>query len=156
MKGAIRSLILSIATLFLVGWAITSLYDTYMQFAEITKKPEPPWEITLNLIPLAALVLFGTIFTIAFFAKKQKGEKPISFWLYPFNFKEEDEREKMISGEACRKAFISTWFTAPMIAASFAVYPLIQTAFPYYPILMVLLIPLVQIVVYYIGIRKIL
>ncbi|AGK54793.1 hypothetical protein [Bacillus sp. 1NLA3E] len=156
MKRAVSTLILSLASLFFIGWATTSLYNANIQFAKIMKYPEPPWEISMNAIPLFSLLTFGLILTVVYLVIKQKKKKPISFWLFPLQFSEDDEREKMISGEACRKAFISTWYSAPIIAILLSIYPLIQTAFPYFPILMVMIIPAVQIVVYFIAIRKIL
>lgn len=155
MKRAVSTLILSILSLFFVGWATTALYDTNIQFAKITKNPEPPWEISVNTIPLFSLLLFSIILTGLYVVMKRKRKNPISYWLFPFQFSEDDEREKMISGDACRKAFISTWYAAPVIAILLSIYPLIQTTFPYYPIVMVLMIPVVQMIVYFIAIRKI-
>lgn len=155
MKRPIISLLLSIASLFLIGWATASMYDWNIQFSKITKNPEPPWEISINLSPLIFLLLFGVLSSVVYSKLKNNKKNPGSFWLFPFMFSEDDEREKIISGEACRKAFISIWFTAPIIAVSLSFYPLIQTAFPYFPIMMVMMIPMVQILVYFISIRKI-
>ena len=154
MKKPFVSMVLSLLMLVLIGFTIFSLYDFTLQFSEIVSNPEPPWESSMNVIPLFLLLIFGIIITFIAWRKKKNKEK-ISYWLFPFEFLEEDEREQQISGEACRKAFTTTWVTAPLAATLFAAYPLFQEKMTYFPIILILLIPTVQIITYYLHIRKI-
>lgn len=155
MKKETVSMLLSLVTLFITGWCIAALLQTYTELSHVIKNPEPPWEINLNLLPLFVLALY-TLTMIFVYLRKKKNNRDISFWLFPLEFSERDEREKQISGEACRKAFISTWYTAPSVAALFVFYPLIhKDIMYYYPIVLIFLIPAVQIITYYVHIRRI-
>ncbi|MBS4221132.1 MFS transporter [Bacillus sp. FJAT-49711] len=154
MKKALLSLIASLLSLVLIGWGISAIYDANLQFANIIKKPEPPWEILINTTPFIFLFIFVVIVSI-FYSRKKKKQKNITFWLYPFEFSEADERERQISGEACRKAFVSTMITAPFAAILLVFYPFIESSFSYYPIIIILMIPAIQVIVYYLNIRRI-
>ena len=57
MKKIFLSASLNIVTLFLFGWALVAFYDGYMQFADIVKDPEPPWEVSVNMLP--SIATFG-------------------------------------------------------------------------------------------------
>lgn len=149
----VYSMILSLLTLGLMGWALTSMYDAYSQFADVLKI-DPPWEITINLIPIFVFLVFSIILYIIY-KRKKKLDQSISVWLYPLQFSERDEREREISGQACRKAFISSWISAPAVAALLVFYPLFQEQFQYFPIVVVLIIPAIQIITYYVHIRRI-
>ena len=137
MKKPFISMVLSLLMLVLIGFAIFSVYDLTLQFSEIVRNPEPPWELSINVMPLFLLLIFGIIITFIY-ARKRKNKEKISYWLFPFEFSEEDEREQQISGEACRKAFTTTWVTAPLAATLFAAYPLFQEKVIYFPIILIL------------------
>lgn len=154
MRKPFITMILSLVTIGLAGWCLISLYNTLTQFSNVLTNPEPPWEITFYIIPFVLLILFGGVLSIIYTRQKKYKQKS-SLLLFPFEFSEEDEREKQISGEACRKAFISTWVTAPLAATLLVFYPLIQDRIAFYPILLILIIPVVQILTYYMYIRKI-
>ncbi|WP_062109345.1 hypothetical protein [Bacillus niameyensis] len=154
MKTPIYSMVLSLVTLALMGWALGAMYDVYVQFAEIIKDPTPPWEINFYVLPIFVFLIYSLIMFFLYRRKKKKGEK-ISIWLFPLQFSERDEREREISGEACRKAFISCWISAPIVAGLLAFYPLFEEHFHYFPILVVLIIPVIQIIAYFVNIRKI-
>ncbi|MFS0612037.1 hypothetical protein [Lederbergia ruris] len=154
MRSSILSMLLSIFTLVLFGWALTTLYDAYTQFAFIMKNPTPPWEVTFSVWPFLIIFLYGILLYFLYRYKKKKKEK-ISIWLFPLQFSERDEREREISGEACRKAFISTWISAPIVASLLVFYPLFEEQFRHFPIFIVLLIPIIQILTYFFHIRKI-
>ncbi|RST59534.1 MFS transporter [Siminovitchia terrae] len=154
MRSSIFSMILSIFTLVLIGWVLATLYDAYTQFAIIMKNPTPPWEISLSIWPFLILVLYSILLYFLYRYKKNNKEK-ISIWLFPLQFSEGDEREREISGEACRKAFISTWISVPIAASALVLYPLFAEQFRYFPIFIVLLILIIQILTYFFHIRKI-
>ncbi|MCJ7840295.1 DUF3169 family protein [Lederbergia sp. NSJ-179] len=153
MRSPVFSMVLSILTLILMGWALAALYDTYAQFAVIMNNPTPPWEVTLSIWPFLIYFLFSII--LYFIYRYKKKNKENSSWLFPLQFSERDEREREISGEACRKAFISTWISAPIAAFALVFYPLFEDQFRYFPIFIVLLIPIIQILTYFFHIRKI-
>ncbi len=154
MKKPFITMICSLVTIGLAGWCLISLYNTLVQFSGVLANPEPPWEISFYIMPFVFLILFGAILLIIYNRQKKYKQKS-SLLLFPFEFSEDDEREKQISGEACRRAFISTWVTAPIAATLCVFYPLFQERIAYYPILLILIIPTVQILTYYIHIRKI-
>lgn len=147
-------MILSLLTIGIAGWCLGSLYNTQVQFSHVLKNPEPPWEISFYIMPFIFFILFVIILLLIYIRRKKYKQKS-SFLLFPFEFSEEDEREKQVSGEACRRAFISTWVAAPIAAALLAFYPLFQEKFIHFPLLLILLIPTVQIITYYLHIRKV-
>ena len=57
MKKIFLSASLNIVTVLLFGWALVAFYDGYMQFADIMKDPEPPWEVSVNMLPLLLLLV---------------------------------------------------------------------------------------------------
>ena len=72
MKKPFVSMLLSLLMLVLIGFAIFSVYDFTLQFSEIVRNPEPPWEVTMNVIPLFLLLIFGIIITFIASAEKEK------------------------------------------------------------------------------------
>ncbi|GIN70914.1 hypothetical protein J14TS2_13890 [Bacillus sp. J14TS2] len=154
MKQSILFMILSLLNLFLTGWVLTALYDAYSQFAVIIKEdPALPWEVTISTWPFFFLIIYAVI--LVFFYRHKKKQNENLSWLFPMQFSEKDERERAISGEAFRKAYIATWVSAPIAAAALVFYPLFEDQFRYFPIIIILLIPMVQIVTYFFHIRKI-
>lgn len=153
MKRLSVSLTLCVLLLVLYVSALVPLVSANVQFARIIRKNLTAWNIEVNILPVVPFLLLTLILTIAYYTLRKKRE--VSFWLYPLDMPEEDEREKAISSEACRKAFRSVWFAAPLCAGLMCFYPLFVTVFPVYPIIVVLLIPLVQIIVYFVIVKRI-
>lgn len=151
-----RNVMFSIIILALFGWGMTSLYFTQMDFADIVKNnTEPPWFVEINLIPIFAIVLIGGIITVITVPKlKRKRKTWKNVFLLPYEFEEGDEREKELTGKACRASYISMWNTFPIITALFFLYPFISDSVPYYPIILLLLYPLIQIVAYFISWKR--
>lgn len=155
VKHFTRMYWLNILIIVLSGWAFVSFYFTQMQFAEIIKDPEPPWELTINVLPILLGILIGSAVTIYYYAKQRRKKKSkLAALLLPPEFSEEDEREKMITAKACRSAYISMWLIIPLMAGIMTFYPLIKESVPYFPILAILVIPLVQLTAYYLSVRK--
>lgn len=154
-----RKVIFSIVLLILFGFCIASLYDFQMQFAEIVLNDiEPPWEITMSIVPMVLLLVIGgglSILVYRYDKKKGKydGDKQ-KWWSWtkasflPPEFEESDEREKMITAKATRAAYASMWIAAPALTALLLLYPFIAEKFPYYPIIIILLLPITQIITY--------
>lgn len=153
MKHLSVSFVLCVLLLGLYAFALVPIVSANVQFARVISKNLANWDIEINLMPSIPLLLLAIILTIAYFILRKR--RKVSFWLYPLDMPAEDEREKAISSEACRKAFRSVWFAAPICAGLLCFYPLFADVFPIYPIIVVLLIPLVQIIVYFVVVKRI-
>ncbi|MEH7238880.1 hypothetical protein [Bacillus sp. JJ1562] len=151
-----RNVMFSIVMLVLFGWGLTSMYFAQMDFADIVKNnTQPPWFIEINMLPIFATILIGGVFTVITYPKlKHKRKSWKNVFLLPSEFEEGDEREKELTGKACRASYISMWFTFPIIAALFLLFPFISDTVPYYPIILLLLYPLIQIIVYFITWKR--
>ncbi|MBD1378828.1 hypothetical protein [Metabacillus arenae] len=149
------TVLFTIVLYVLFALALISFYDAQLQFAEIVKNPEPPWFISINLMPLTVFLLIGGLISFLFFKRsKRKHKKLASIMMIPPEFEEQDEREMMITAKACRNSYITLYIAVPIIAGLMLLYPFIQDRAPYYPIIVVLLIPVVQIMSYYFSMRK--
>lgn len=96
MKRISISAILNIITVILFGWALVALYNSQMQFAKIMKNPEPPWEITVNMLPL--FLFFVICIPIAVYLIINGKRKHKNMWkvlILPSEFEESDEREQL-------------------------------------------------------------
>ncbi|WP_010677214.1 hypothetical protein [Bacillus timonensis] len=152
----VRNVMYSVISIVLLGWALSSMYDAQLDFAEIVKtNQEPPWSVELNMLPFFIALVVGIAFTAITFPKLKKKRKSWkNVFMLPVEFEEEDEREKELTGKACRASYISMWFTFPIITALFLLYPFISDSVPYYPIILLLLYPLIQIVTYFISWKR--
>ncbi len=155
MNKIVLSAILNIVLVILFAWALAALYGTQMQFAEIMKDPEPPWEISVNVLPLLLFFVICIPISVYFLVKGKRKHK--SMWkafMLPSEFEELDEREQLITAKACRSAYITVWFTVPIAAWLLIFYPIIQDTIPYYPIMILLLLPVVQMISYFYTLHK--
>ncbi len=155
MKKIFLSAMLNIVIIILFGWALAALYGAQMQFADIMKEPEPPWEISVNMLPVLLFFVISIPVSAYFIVKGKRKHK--SMWkafMLPSEFEESDERERLLTAKACRSAYISMWYAAPIAAGLLIVYPFIQDNFPYYPIVILLLIPAVQMISYHYSLHK--
>ncbi|MDD9150108.1 MULTISPECIES: hypothetical protein [unclassified Sporolactobacillus] len=147
------SFVLCFVFLIFIGLAATPLISFTGQAAEAIRTDRETLTLTVNLLPILPLLILGLIELIIYPLKRKKRKG--SFWLNPLITPSEDEREKAISAEACRKAFAATWVAAPFCAVIIAVYPFFAGAWPIFPVMIVLLIPFVQMTVYLTAVRKI-
>jgi hypothetical protein len=136
-----------------VGWFLYDFLNLNVQFSEIMKHPEPPWEATMSIGSFASCIVL--LIVSFFYYCVRKKTKNVSLLLFPFEFAEDDEREKMMTAEACKKAFVFLLFSIPIDAILMAFYPLLPNSFSFYPIAVLLLLSLVQLTVYYVSISKI-
>ncbi len=151
-----RNVLYSIISIALMGWAFSSMYYAHLDFAKIVKtNQEPPWTIEINMLPVFIAIVVGIMFAaFAFPQLKKKRKSWKSVFLLPLEFEEGDEREKELTGKACRASYISMWYTFPIITALFFLYPFISDSVPYYPIILLLLYPLIQIIAYFISWKR--
>ncbi|MFC0269974.1 hypothetical protein ACFFIX_00685 [Metabacillus herbersteinensis] len=155
MKKLLQPALLNIVTIILFGWALTAFYMAQVQFAEIIKDPEPPWEISVNIVPL--LIFFVICTPISFYLTIRNKKKHGGLWktfMLPPEFEEADEREQLITAKACRASYITMWFVTPIAAGLLLLHPFVEKWLPYYPILVILVIPLAQILSYFISLKK--
>ncbi|WKB36190.1 hypothetical protein QS257_02810 [Terrilactibacillus sp. S3-3] len=126
MKRLAFSFILCLVTLTLFALALVPIVSMNVQFARIIKNDLSAWNIEVNILPIIPLFIFCVVLTFVYFVLRKK--RKVSFWLYPLDMPAEDEREKAISSEACRKAFGTIWFAAPLCAGLMCFYPLFVDA----------------------------
>lgn len=153
MKRLIASYILCLAGITFFGLALVPIVSANGQFVRIIEDGSVNWTISLNVLLWMPLLIYSAIITIVLFRRKRK--EGLSFWLYPLILPAADEREKAISAAACRKAFTAIWIVAPVCAGLMCFYPLFTESFPYYPIMVILLIPMIQVSIYFAAVRKI-
>lgn len=155
MKKIFQPAILNIVIVILFGWVLVSFYDMQMQFAEVLKDPEPPWEITGNILPLLIFFIICTPVSIYLLIRGKRKHKSLrKAFMLPPELEEADEREQLLTAKACRSSYIAMWYVAPIAAGLLLIYPLIQETIPYYPIIILLLIPLVQMISYFYSLNK--
>lgn len=152
MLRRIFTLIIIIA---LFGWGMVSLYDVQMQFAEVLKNPEQSWEVTFDLIPIAACVIVGGALSFPFYLRARKeGRSWFKIMFLPHEFKEDDEREAAITAKATKASYSSMVIATPFVTSLLLFYPHISSQVPYYPIIVCLLLPIIQMITYGITWRK--
>lgn len=151
----VRNMVFFVLSLVVFGWGLSALYYAQMDFAEIVKDPEPPWFIEINTMPIFIAIILGGIFTfITYPALKKKRKSWKNVFMLPPEFEESDEREKEITAKACRASYVSMWHSFPFIASLLLLYPFISDSVPYYHILVILLLPLIQGISYFLSWRK--
>lgn len=155
MRKILRSYWLNVLIIVLFGWALTSFFTANEQFAEVIKKPEPPWEVEIFALPILLLMVLGAIFVILDIRVKRREGKRISSALFlPSEFVEDDERERMVTAKACRAAYMSMWVAGPFLGVSLVFYPFFKVAVPYFPVIAFMLLLLIQITAYHVSLRK--
>lgn len=146
---------MSLVIMILAAWAFTPLYSFFNQFASIVKNGEDSFYITVNLIPLLIFFVIGGGISIILYRINRKKHKGIFSSLFiPGEFSERDERERMIAARACRNVYISMGPVFGVILLLMMAYPFFSDIIPYYPILVVFIMPLAQLTIYYITVRK--
>jgi hypothetical protein len=153
LSNVIKSYLLNVVSLLCAGWFLYDFLNLNVQFSKIMKHPEPPWETTMSISSFASLIVL--LIVSFFYYRVRKKTKNVSLLLFPFEFAEEDEREKMITAEACKKAFVFLLFSFPLGATLMTFYPLLPNSFNFYPIAVILLLSLIQLTVDYVSISKI-
>ena len=150
-----QKFLFSIGSIFFFGWAMIAFYYAQMDFAQIIKNPEPPWSVTMNMTPVFAALLFGGIMTAILIKKSKKKNKSFAkLFFLPPEFEESDEREQEITAKACRASYVTMWYTFPVLTALMLIYPLISETIPYYPVIIIMLLPLVQSIAYFLSWKK--
>ena len=136
-----------------LGWLAMALWDGNEALAAMVFDGADSFYMTVPLIPLLALFIFGV--TSFILVKKYSGGK-MSFKLFmlPPEFSEQDERESFITAKACRNAYISLTYSVPAVVAFMTLQPVIGRTFPYFSLWLVMLIPIIQWLSYYTTVRR--
>jgi cbb3-type cytochrome oxidase subunit 3 len=141
--------------LILFGWAMIAFYKASIDIAEFFKNTKRGFMFELNLVPFIAFLCIGGFLTFITYRTKKKNNKALAkALLLPDEFEENDEREKQITAQACRSAYISMWYSFPFLTALLLLYPFVSEKVPYYPIIVILLFPLTQSITYLISWKK--
>ncbi|GAK13516.1 hypothetical protein [Geomicrobium sp. JCM 19039] len=138
-------LVCSFVTLFLFGWSLVAIFNFVHEFVGSIQQPSLAASASLDLMPIVLISIFAAIQFFIARAKKIPYRK--SVWL-PAEIEETDEREKTITQKASRASYVSMYYAVPLAGALITLYPLVMTTMPYFPVLIVMLIPLVQVIVY--------
>ncbi|MGB7998969.1 MAG: hypothetical protein WCF60_02605 [Anaerobacillus sp.] len=145
--------VMNVIVLGLFGWAMVTYYDAASRFQTFMNGEGESFYI--NVTPIIAVLLIAFIFGFVITRSKRKNNKG---WkeaiLLPSELFEDDEREKTLTANACRNAYIAMMFTSPVVIAAMTFQPVISNQFTAYPIVVLLLLPLVQISVFYFSLRK--
>ncbi|MET1248697.1 hypothetical protein ABWW58_07915 [Sporolactobacillus sp. STCC-11] len=153
MKRFWFSLIMSLCTISSFALAMVPLIQLTNGLADLIYSDTDNFSIEIKLIWFLPILILGIIEGMDHLWNKRKNKS--SFWIYPLVAPSDDERERAITANASHAAFLTIWAAAPVCAGAMCFYPLFVELFPIYPILVVLLIPLIQVTVYYLKIRKI-
>jgi len=141
--------------LVLFGWVMIAFYNASIDIAEFFNNTKRVVMFKLNLDPFIAFLCIGGLFTFITYGTKKKGNEFLKkAVLLPDEFEENDEREKQITAQACRSAYISMWYAFPLLTILLVFYPFISEKVPYYPIIVILLFPLTQSITYLISWKK--
>ncbi|KXZ20523.1 hypothetical protein AXI58_00675 [Bacillus nakamurai] len=135
----------------LACWTFTKLFETSEQIVRSLKENTSELQIEFNIIPILLFVFVLVIYT---YLEKKRGSGKQSLLLMPDEFKEQDEREQMITAKACRTSYIVLYFAMPCAALLFIFYPFIQVSIPYFPIVIIFVLIIVQHLAYMFSFRK--
>ncbi|MDR4156793.1 hypothetical protein FO498_27005, partial [Bacillus cereus] len=83
------------------------------------------------------ILLFGLVLSIYTYLEKKSGSRKQRFMLVPDEFKEQDEREQMITAKACRTSYIVLYVAMPVAALLLIFYPFFQVRIPSFPIIVI-------------------
>lgn len=153
MKRLVFSFVMSVAMILAFGLAMIPLIQFAEGFEELVHS-HGNFFIEMNFLPMAPLLILSVIERIDFYIGKKKKKRP-SFWMYPLVTPSDDERERTITAKASYDAFRTIWIVSPFCAGLMIFYPVVRDLFPAYPVFILLIIPLVQVTVYYFKVRNI-
>jgi hypothetical protein len=141
--------------LILFSWAMIACYNASIDIEEFFKNTKRDYMFELNLVLFIAFLCIGGFLSFISYRTKKNNNKALAkALLLPDEFEENDEREKQITAQACRSAYISMWYAFPLLTILLLFYPFISERVPYYPLIVLLLLPLTQSITYLISWKK--
>ncbi|NBJ68275.1 MULTISPECIES: hypothetical protein [Clostridia] len=144
---------ISIFGFLLTAWGFIPLYSFASQVAYMIKNDGT--QASVNITPTIIFLFISTGFGLLLYRHNSKKHKNISLkLLMPVEFSEQDEREKIITANACRKVYLFMPFVFGFTLFLMLLYPFIDDVIPFYPMLLLFVYPIAQITIYYLSIRK--
>ncbi|MED2978761.1 hypothetical protein P4284_18910 [Bacillus swezeyi] len=134
----------------LACWTFITFFQTSEQIARSLKTSNSELHFVFNLIPI---LLFVSVLAVYSFLEK-KGSRKRSLILIPDEFKEQDEREQMMTAKACRTSYIVLYFAMPVAALLMIFYPFFQVDTPYFPIIVIFVLIVIQHLSYMFSFQK--
>ncbi|MFT0802590.1 hypothetical protein VSK91_13600 [Bacillus swezeyi] len=134
----------------LACWTFITFFQTSEQIARSLKTSNSELHFVFNLIPI---LLFVSVLAVYSFLEK-KGSRKQSLILIPDEFKEQDEREQMMTAKACRTSYIVLYFAMPVAALFMIFYPFFQVDIPYFPIIVIFVLIVIQHLSYMFSFQK--
>ncbi|AAU22509.1 hypothetical protein SFC27_07370 [Bacillus licheniformis] len=125
----------------LACWTFITFFHTSEQIAKSLKTNDSELHFVFNLIPI---LLFGLVLSIYTYLEKKSGSRKQRFMLVPDEFKEQDEREQMITAKACRTSYIVLYVAMPVAALLLIFYPFFQVRIPSFPIIVIFMLIIIQ------------
>ncbi|WP_020061525.1 hypothetical protein [Bacillus sp. 123MFChir2] len=153
MNRICLSYIINIGILVLGGWGFVEYFHLMTELANIIRTEKQTWYVTMNITPIAVMLIVGVVIPIAYKVQKKKYKK-LSFWIFPLLFPSEDEREEILTAKACRTTLLSLWFIIPCAAATLVFYPLLNRNIPEYPLYLLFFVLLIQITIFHISLYR--
>ncbi|GAA0609411.1 hypothetical protein GCM10009001_28570 [Virgibacillus siamensis] len=152
----LRSYLLNVTLLALFGWGMIAFYNSAMDMkSTIDDQNIDGFVFSLNVLPIILFLIIAIPAGVVFTRKQRKDKKG---WkeaiLFPSEFKERDEREKALTSKACRNSYISLMIVFPFLAVCMLFQPFVSDHFAAYPIVILMLVPIIQVTVYYLSLKK--
>ncbi|MGG2016690.1 DUF2178 domain-containing protein [Bacillus sp. S10(2024)] len=147
------SYVINIGILVIAGWGFVECFHLMTELANIILTEKQTWYVTMNITPIALMLIVAIVTPIAYKVQKKKYKK-LSFWIFPSLFPSEDEREEILTAKACRTTFLSLCFIIPCAAATLVFYPLFNRNIPEYPLYVLLLVLLIQTTIFHISLYR--
>ncbi|WFA06157.1 MULTISPECIES: hypothetical protein [Bacillus] len=134
----------------LACWTFITFFKAAEQIARSLKTSDSELYFVFNPIPI---LLFAAVLAVYSYLEK-KGSRKQNLLSIPDEFKEQDEREQMITAKACRTSYIVLYFAMPVAALAMIFYPFIQADIPYFPIIVIFVLIVIQHLSYMLSFQK--
>src|SRR5699024_5149897 len=141
----LRNYLLNLTILALFGWTMIEFYDASMDIkSTIDGSNTDGFIFSINVFPFILFLLVAIPAGIVFTRKQRKDKKG---WkealLFPSEFRERDEREKMLTSKASRNSYISMMIVFPFLVVCMLFQPIVSDYFAAYPIVILMLFPVI-------------
>lgn len=153
MNRLVFSYMLNVLLMVLAGWAFIELYYFTIDVANFIQTKRVPFEVSVSLMPIGLLLIFGIVSTVLYKIQKKK-YKELSYWMFPLLFPQEDEREKAITEKACRTTFMSLWYVLPCAVGFLTLSPIANLYVPAYPIYIAFSIFFIQMTIFHVSLYR--
>ncbi|MBD1371839.1 hypothetical protein IC620_05635 [Hazenella sp. IB182357] len=130
----------------LVGWAFCELMKMAQTLAYVLQTPQVNhFSVEIGVIPFVLILIFAIVAQFRF----KSDRKWFHLLALPIELIEDDEREKSLTAEACRQAYIVFVYFLPIHLASLVAGVFLKDWMPYYPVLLLVLNYIIYHTIYY-------